>query len=367
MDLRVRGSGASADNGQALIFYLRGIRMNARARPSAEYAIQPTDVIAGKSEEGTTVAAPRALALARWALSRYHPFVVRIDGNGAAAGAVWREVHNVYDILFDDDEDRNESNPLGSKVLLAAGRPSTDEPPAPVAPRVMLPVAFVPLNALRSLGLDEQQSASDISGEISVLCADLPGDGSASDGMPVSMRRAITLISYAAYRYAAAVEPSGNTAIRLVLPDAAIDSGYAAVLTVVWAVAVRGYFNPKEPFSTDAKNRDMAAGDVNCLAKDLEQRRLTIVSVSEAFGPNPAAATTSGGLFISPSGSSAAWITARLQGASNLVVDDATWWLEGRVPSSRVFDVSAATLAALNENKRENFCPCCSSCNHAEG
>jgi hypothetical protein len=362
MNIRVRGAGASPANSQALIMHLRGAKTNARARPASEYPVQITKELTTDEDADDS-----PVNVFRWVLPRYHPFIVQLDTLSADAGAVWKEIHNVYDIAYDEDEDTSETNPLGSVFL---GRCSVKADLTHIlnhdaARRILAPAVFVPLSALKELGMDDTSSTAQAL-SITLVIGEAPSNNDLADLAPVSMRRNVTAVAYIAYRYAAALQVhrgGAETRLRIVLPGATMGTGVHALLMLVWAVAVGGYFVRGGVTKTEP-TREGATAEVLTLLREVQDGRVQIVSADSILSDHSLQERqrtnkSESELFVAISTTVAQSLSGR-----GVRVEDATAWIAGDVPSARVFDLSAAVAAAQRERRRENFCPCCGNHDH---
>lgn len=350
LNLRVRGSGASSSNSQALLLNLRGARVNARARASSEYALQ-------LAPEDLPATAPRAVTLLAWALSRYHPFVVAIDGTSADRAAVWREIHNVLDIAYDDEDDDGLDNCLGSFVLMQEGvataSPSHVLAHQPAFRQLCPLVHQVQPSRATDIGATAAPPRKGVTAAlVGVFLRHTDPLEHPSSWTHLTMRGALTLLALAC-----APHPEK---VLLVLPEGTIDTGYAAMLVLAWAVADLGLLAEQQLTPEQAR----AAFD-RAVAALTEPTGAPFELVSAADNlPERLAHVDE--VFVVNSDSKDALVAAlekRLpEGAMGPVVVDGDPWLSGEVPDARVFDLSAAAEAARREGAVENFCPCCGHC-----
>ena len=356
MLVRVRGAGASAANSQALVMNLRGAKMNAKARPADSYPLQPLSAAVGATN-GTVRQEALTAALLR-VLDRFTVFRMAIDTDGATAGAVWRELHNLYDISHDEDDDADLANPIGSASLLLQQQ-QAPVPTTTVDRRIVLPLhSFFKKTTPTAPDVSAAAENPTTASSVAVVYL-LPADGTAQAAL--SMRRALTMLAFALWRFPSAA------AVVLVVPDAALGTDYEGVLAASWAVASG---------ALDALADDeaaVAAGGTAAVLRSLVDRltapasttlALRIVGASSAEAA--AASAKAAAVVVVPNAdmaSAVAGVSAGEGTGAPLVVDASTW-VDGEPADDDGprFDMTAANAERMREGARENFCPCCGHC-----
>lgn len=428
LKLRVRGAGASSGNSQGLYFALRGARVNAKAQPIDEYRLQVPADIASHIESAAIVPKGRPslsqqgqhphtgalnAALLAWAAARFTVFPVELDAAGADHAALWKDIHNVIDVAFDEDEDANPVEPL-SAAALASARVSTAADAHANLPthRTVMPTwsiagdgsaAALPVAspvAAPPAAADDRSLVVVLAGRIASAASLLPSSDASSSAAapphqwaPLSMRAALT-----AQALALAPTPAPRTLI-VVLPSAAgsdrprlLESGYAAALVVGWLAAARraflNYNGAAEAQIAELMGHVRGLAGVDAVEAALNNNnhqqhpnetadigyRYALIAADDARLPallaaardviavpndNAQAEELAGMLKPAPTAAGATDVPQR---RTRLL--DARPYLAGEVPDARIFDLSEAAEAKRREGLRENFCPCCGSCGH---
>jgi len=356
MLVRVRGAGASAANSQAVVMGLRGATMNAKARAASEYPMQPRDIeLSSDGEAAQPQPHPdqqRAAASLLWVLDRYHVFPMVVDDGGATRGAVWREVHNLYDIAFDEDDDADADNAIGSVALRRLATGATLSATPPPSHRRLLPLhAFAAASGvLMSAAAD---AADDRTLEL-VLTVPAEGTGEApASWASIATRRALTALAFACWQFPALA--AGK--LSVVLGDDAVGTAYEGVVAAAWAVATG-----RLPNATTERSREDCARQLGSLVAELTKPDLARVPFRVIAASEYVARVPNGDrVIITVDDALAAAVSANPRDAQ---VVNAAPWIAGEAADDDGprFDLSAATAERMREGARENFCPCCGHC-----